>query len=86
MSSFEKFRCAFDENFVRCAHYRVFNENSPAAVELCARNDTQTELLLRTMDSFQNFSFCWSRKDLENFEFWKNSKFEPCNFKSHSLN
>ena len=28
MSSFEKLRCAFDENFVRCAHYRVCNANS----------------------------------------------------------
>ena len=34
MSSFEKLCCAFDENFVRCAHYRVCNANSPAAVEL----------------------------------------------------
>ena len=25
---------------------------------------------------FQNSSFCWSRKELENFEFRKNSKFE----------
>ena len=23
---------------------------------------------------FQNFSFCWSRKELENFEFFQNSK------------
>ena len=43
MLSFEKLRCAFDENFVRCAHYRVCNANSPAAVELFVRNGTQTE-------------------------------------------
>ena len=47
MSSFEKLRCAFDENFVRCAHYRVCNANSPAAVELFARNGTQPEPRLR---------------------------------------
>ena len=75
MSSFEKLRCAFDENFVRCAHYRVCNANSPAAVELFARNGTLPELLLRKMDSFQNSSFCWSRKELENVEFWENSTF-----------
>ena len=38
-----KSRCAFNENFVRCAHYRVCNANSPAAVELFARNGTQLE-------------------------------------------
>ena len=25
---------------------------------------------------FQNSSFCWGRKDLENVEFWENSTFE----------
>ena len=74
MSSFEKLCCAFDENFVRCAHYRVCNANSPAAVELFTRDGTLPELLLRKMDSFQNSSFCWNRKELENFEFLQNSK------------
>ncbi|MGP1531491.1 MAG: hypothetical protein ACTTI5_04800, partial [Treponema sp.] len=47
-----------------------------AAVELFARNGTQTEPRLRKMDSFQNSSFCWNRKELENVEFWENSTFE----------
>ena len=47
MSGFEKFCCAFDEDFVRCAHYRVCNANSPAAVELFARNGTPMEPRLR---------------------------------------
>ena len=67
MSSFEKLCRAFDENFVRCALYRVCNANSPAAVELFARNCTQPELLLRKMDNFQNSPFYWCRKELENF-------------------
>ena len=52
MSSFEKLRCAFDENFVRCAHYRVCNANSVAAVELFARNGTQPEPRLRINDAY----------------------------------
>ena len=52
MSIFEKLRCAFDENFVRCAHYRVCNANSPAAVELFARNGTQPEPRLRINDAY----------------------------------
>ena len=47
MSSFENLRFAFDENFVRCAHYRVCNANSVAAVELFARNSTPMEPRLR---------------------------------------
>ena len=47
MSSFEKLRCAFDENFVRCAHWRLCNANSSAAVELFARNGTLPEPHLR---------------------------------------
>ena len=67
MSSFEKLCHAFDKNFVRCAHWRVCNANSPAAVELFARNGTLPELPLRKMDSFQNSPFYWCRKELENF-------------------
>ena len=47
MSSFEKLCCAFDENFVRCAHWRLCNANSSAAVELFARNGTPMEPRLR---------------------------------------
>ena len=31
---------------------------------------------------FQNSSFCWSRKELENFEFFRNSKLRLCRFYS----
>ena len=40
------------ESFVRCAHYRVCNANSPAAVELFARNCTLTKPRLRTDDAY----------------------------------
>ena len=43
----KNFAVPFDENFVRCAHYRVCNANSSAAVELFARNGTQPEPRLR---------------------------------------
>ena len=62
MSSFEKLCCAFDENFVRCAHYRVCNANSPATVELCARNGTQMEPRLRTNDAYFKTLTLWAQK------------------------
>ena len=65
-----KSHCAFDENFVRCAHYRVCNANSPAAVELFARNGTQTEPRTRTNGAyFKIFHSSWKIS-----EFYKNSK------------
>ena len=42
ISSFGKLRCAFDENFVRCAHCLQCKLVRLAAVELLARNGTQT--------------------------------------------
>ena len=44
MSSFENFAVL---SAMFCAHYRVCTANSPAAVELCARNGTQAEPRLR---------------------------------------
>ena len=70
-----KSHCAFDENFVRCAHYRVCNANSPAAVELFARNGTQTEPRTRTNGAyFKTFHSTGARKSWKISEFYKNWK------------
>ena len=59
---------------VRCAHYRVCNANSSAAVELFARNGTQPELRLRTMDSFKNSPYLLVQEKVGKFRVFANSK------------
>ena len=76
MSSFEKLCRAFDENFVRCAHYRLCNANSPAAVELFARNGTQPEPRLRINGvHFKTLHSIGAGKSWKISEFLENSKF-----------
>ena len=61
---------SFRRSYVRCAHYRVCNANSPAAVELLARNGTLPELLLRINDVyFKTLHFVGAGKS------WKMSSF-----------
>ena len=67
---FWKISLCFRRSPVRCAHYRVCNANSPAAVELFARNGTQTEPRLRINDAyFKTLHFVGAGKS------WKISSF-----------
>ena len=60
----------FRQGSVRCAHYRVCNANSSVAVELFARNGTQTEPRLRINAAyFKTLHFVGAGKS------WKISSF-----------
>ena len=85
MSSFEKLRCAFGDvlRSLPSLHRKLARL---AAVALCARNVTQPEPRLRINGvQFQNFTFYWCRKELENFEFRKNSKLILTEYTKHTF-
>ena len=78
MSSFEKFRCAF--GYVPSA--ALTTEFAPQTRTLSrsrafrSKRHAAGTSPAHKWRSFQNFTFYWCRKELENVEFFQNSTFE----------